>query len=145
MINFTPPKIENLEQAEMMLKTLQESQIEIEGQLGLKVRHHPDGREFEGWEYRNWKQRAKIALMYRKKEILYVKEWIKSRRKLEAGKHDKRTNRVAKGILGDISEALDLFIQMKSAGVPDNEAKEEVLNQIGMRFGIVRNPDEVPK
>lgn len=134
---FEPPKIENLDQAEIVLRNLRESQLEIEAGLSLKSRHHKDGREFSRVEFRSWRERALMALMYKKKEIRYVEDWIKAWKKLSDGKSDKRTNRVAKGVLNDIASALDLFVETKRLGLGDAEARKTVLENFAERFGIL--------
>lgn len=141
---YDPPKIENIEQAEIILRNLRDGQLEIEAALSLKTRHHRDGREFTRWEFRTWRERALIALMHRKKEIRYVEDWIKSWRKLSEGKSGRRTGKVARGVLNDIAEALDMFAEVKKAGLGDAEAKTTVLEKFAERFGVADpEPQEV--
>lgn len=76
---FVEPK--SMEEAYSRRVELTEKRIKLQSDLGVKNRSNREGERLSGFEYWDWRDRARYALKHTETQQVLLKEWMRKHRK----------------------------------------------------------------
>jgi len=68
-----------------------------------------------------------------------VKQWIKNYHDTKGtfAKNPEELKKATEGVLKECEKAVDLFIEYRKKGLPDEDAKLAALDEMTVRFGLI--------